>query len=218
MESRDVEWAGEPIQLRRAHAALVASRSVCRYREPVRSPGAGTPGARLDICRQPGWRGGSMAGERRRAGRVVSTAGGSMRVLLTGATGFVGTEVLEQLLDRGDEVRVLALPETVERLRDREHVEVVAGSLSDPGALDEAARNVEVVYHLAAIHLSALRASVSPGDLRIVNVEGTGHLLRACAANAVRRVVFTSSAAVYNAAPWPFMWPIHETFPLRTTG
>lgn len=141
-----------------------------------------------------------------------------MRVLLTGATGFVGSQVLEQLLDGGDEVRVLALPGTEESLRHRNRVELFAGSLSDPDVLGQATRGAEIVYHLAAIHLSALRAIADPKDLRVVNVEGTGRLLQACAANVVRRIVFTSSVAVYNAAPWPFMWPIHETHPLRTTG
>jgi UDP-N-acetylglucosamine/UDP-N-acetyl-alpha-D-glucosaminouronate 4-epimerase len=141
-----------------------------------------------------------------------------VRVLLTGATGFVGSQVLEQLLERGDEVRVLALPDTVESLRHRDRVEVIAGNLSDSAALAEATRGAEIVYHLAAIHLSALRAIADPADLRIVNVEGTGRLLRACANGAVRRVVFTSSVAVYNTAPWRFMWPIRETHPLRTTG
>jgi nucleoside-diphosphate-sugar epimerase len=141
-----------------------------------------------------------------------------VRVLLTGATGFVGSQVLEQLLDRGDEVRVLALPDTVESLRHRDRVEVIAGSLSDSAVLVEATRGAEIVYHLAAIHLSALRAITDPADLRVVNVEGTDRLLRACAIGAVRRIVFTSSVAVYNPAPWRFMWPIHETHPLRTTG
>jgi len=141
-----------------------------------------------------------------------------MRVLLTGATGFVGAETLEQLLNRGDEVRVLALADTVEKLRHRDRVDVVIGNLSDTDVLAAATRDVEVVYHLAAIHLSALRASADPGDLRIVNVEGTARLLRACGLNGVRRIAFTSSVAVYNAAPWPFMWPIHETYPMRTTG
>jgi len=139
-------------------------------------------------------------------------------VLVTGATGFVGSQVLDQLLDRGEQVRVLALPDTLERVHQRDRVEVVAGSLSDPGALAEATRDVGAVYHLAAIHLSALRAIADPRDLRTVNVDGTERLLRACAASQVRRIVFTSSVAVYNAAPWPSMWPINETYPLRTTG
>lgn len=141
-----------------------------------------------------------------------------MPVLVTGATGFVGSQVLEQLLERGDDVRVLALPDTLESLHYRDRVEVVVGNLSDPRALANATRGVDVVYHLAAIHLSALRDSADPRDLRTVNVEGTERLLRACADCAVRRIVFTSSVAVYNAAPWPYMWPINETFPLRTMG
>jgi UDP-glucose 4-epimerase len=141
-----------------------------------------------------------------------------MRVLLTGATGFVGAETVEQLLNRSDEVRVLALADTVEKLRHRDRLDVVMGNLSDADALAAATRDVEVVYHLAAIHLSALRATADPGDLRIVNVDGTARLLRACGLSGVRRIVFTSSVAVYNAAPWPFMWPIHETHPMRTTG
>jgi nucleoside-diphosphate-sugar epimerase len=141
-----------------------------------------------------------------------------VRVLLTGATGFVGSQVLAQLLDRGDAVRVLALPDTVDSLGHPNLVEVVAGSLSDYHLLVEATRDVEVVYHLAAIHLSALRAMGDPKDLRMVNVDGTDRLLRACAVSAVRRFVFTSSVAVYNAAPWPFMWLIRETHPLRAAG
>jgi nucleoside-diphosphate-sugar epimerase len=139
-------------------------------------------------------------------------------VLVTGATGFVGSQVLEQLLERQQQVRVLALPDTLEHVHRRDRVEIVAGSLSDEGALAAATRDVDVVFHLAAIHLSALRAIADPRDLRTVNVDGTERLLRACAVSHVRRIVFTSSVAVYNAAPWPSMWPIDEAYPPRTTG
>lgn len=141
-----------------------------------------------------------------------------MTILVTGATGFVGSQVLNQLLERGEQVRVLALPDTLDHLHGRERVEIVAGSLSNTDALATATREVSVVYHLAAIHLSALRAVANPRDLKEVNVEGTERLLRACTANRVRRIVFTSSVAVYNAAPSPSMWPIGETYPLRTSG
>lgn len=141
-----------------------------------------------------------------------------MSILITGATGFVGSQVLDQLLERGEHVRVLALPDTLDRLRDRGRVDIVVGSLGDPDALATATRDVSVVYHLAAIHLSALRAVANPRDLKEVNVDGTERLLCACVANQVRRIVFTSSVAVYNAAPSPSMWPIGETFPLRTSG
>ena len=78
-----------------------------------------------------------------------------MRVLLTGATGFIGAYVLDELLARGDVVRVLIRPETLARsdraqaLAQRDNVEIVAGTLMDEAALIEATANVEVVYHLA---------------------------------------------------------------------
>jgi nucleoside-diphosphate-sugar epimerase len=141
-----------------------------------------------------------------------------VRVLLTGATGYVGSRVLECLVERGDFVRVLALPETVEQVRHRDRVQIVAGSLADDAALDEATGDVEIIYHLAAVHLRALRSGSSCKDLKAVNVLGTESLLRAAVASRVRRFVFTSSVAVYNRAPWPFLWPIHETFALRSVG
>jgi UDP-glucose 4-epimerase len=141
-----------------------------------------------------------------------------LRVLLTGASGFVGSQMLEDLVGLGDDVRVLALPDTVEKIRHKDRVQIVQGSLADSNALTEATRDREVVYHLAAIHLSALRAAADPRNLRSVNVEGTGNLLQASVASGVRRIVFSSSVAVYNPAPWSFMWPIHETHTLRTMG
>ncbi len=141
-----------------------------------------------------------------------------MRILVTGGTGFVGSVVVDQLIESGQDVRVLALPDTAGALRDRAGIEVIEGSLGDSDVLAEATHGIDVVCHLAAIHLSALRDVADPRDLRAVNVDGTDRLLRACANSGVRRIVFTSSVAVYNAAPWPYMWPIHETFPLRTTG
>src|SRR3712207_4328280 len=56
---------------------------------------------------------------------------GDMDVLVTGATGFVGPHLLQRLLARGDTIRVLALPETVEQVRYRDRVEVVVGDLAD---------------------------------------------------------------------------------------
>lgn len=129
-----------------------------------------------------------------------------VKVCLTGATGFIGRYVLERLLADGDEVVVLALPETREQVPHRDRVEVVAGTLEDADALAEATGGAEVVYHLAA-----LLPGSEPGDLFRVNVDGTENLLRASPEGV--RFVFTSSAAVYRPAPWPFMWPITEDHP-----
>jgi nucleoside-diphosphate-sugar epimerase len=140
--------------------------------------------------------------------------GGSPRVLLTGATGFIGSHVLEQLLQREARVRILALPETVQDIRHPDRVEVVIGSLTDEPRLTEAVQGIETIYHLAA----RLPGS-SPNDLREVNVRGTESLLRAVAqAGTVHRFVFTSSAAVYEGAFVPEAWPLTEASPLRPQG
>lgn len=105
-----------------------------------------------------------------------------MRVLLTGATGFIGSHVLDRLVARGDQVRVLALPETVEQVRYCAGVSIVAGSLSDRDLLAGAARETEVVYHLGG-----LLPGSPPEETRIVNTQGTENLLYGCVRGRVRR-------------------------------
>jgi UDP-glucose 4-epimerase len=142
----------------------------------------------------------------------------TMSALLTGATGFVGARVLDRLIERGNDVCVLALPDTIDQVNHQDRVRVVVGDVTDADSLMEATSEIDVVYHLAAIHFSALLREDEPADLIGVNVRGTDNVLRACVANHVRRIVFTSSVAVYTRAPWPFLWPIHEDFALRAAG
>src|SRR5215831_11176860 len=77
--------------------------------------------------------------------------GKHMKVMLTGATGYIGAQVLEQLLSRGDTVCALVRPETiarrekVEHLQGREGVRIVPGTLDDREALAQAAQGAEVV-------------------------------------------------------------------------
>jgi nucleoside-diphosphate-sugar epimerase len=136
-----------------------------------------------------------------------------MVVLLTGATGFVGSHVLRRLLARGNRVRVLALPGTSTAMSGLDLDDLVVAPLADRRALAEATRGVRIVYHLAAV----LPGS-APEELEEVNVWGTQNLLRACEGAGVRRFVFTSSVSVYDRAPGPVSWPIDEGFALRTSG
>jgi nucleoside-diphosphate-sugar epimerase len=149
-----------------------------------------------------------------------------MNVLLTGATGFIGAQVLERLMARGDAVRVLVQPATLSRaekvrhLQQREHVEIVAGRLADTKALAKAVEGVEAVYHLAwrsppTVGRQGLSLMGTQGP---ENVRGTEHLLRASAAAGVRRFVFTSSVAVYGWDQSPLSWPLTEEFPLQAHG
>ncbi len=147
-----------------------------------------------------------------------------MRILLTGVTGFIGAYVLDELLVRGDVVRVLIRPETLaqsdraQALAQRENVEIVAGTLMDEAVLLEATANVEVVYHLAwqwhSKHGPDLMSNVPEETVsaEVVerNVKGTEYLLSACVTNHVRRMVYTSSVAVYGPPAMIYRLPVTE--------
>jgi nucleoside-diphosphate-sugar epimerase len=114
-----------------------------------------------------------------------------VRALVTGATGFVGSHVAEALARRGDAVSVLA--RSAERAAPLAPlgVRVALGTLDDEAALAAAARDAEVVYHLAGL------TAGTEADLQRVNAEGTRRLLRAvrAAAPALARFVLVSSQA-----------------------
>ena len=130
-----------------------------------------------------------------------------MDVLLTGGNGFVGRHVAQALLERGDRVRVLALPdEEVSWLEDR-GVTVHRGDILRPETLTTPMDHAEVVLHLAAMmHVwRPLR------DYVAVNVTGTEHVCKAALAAGVRRLVHMSSSSVYGTAVGR---PVDERSPL----
>jgi dihydroflavonol-4-reductase len=113
-----------------------------------------------------------------------------MDALVTGATGFVGSNVVRELLDGGRTVRVLARPGSDRRALTGIEVDVSEGDLRDRRSLERAVAGVREVYHVAADYrLWAL----NPADLFTTNVEGTRAILRACAEAGVGRIVYTST-------------------------
>jgi dihydroflavonol-4-reductase len=113
--------------------------------------------------------------------------------LVTGATGFVGAAVARALLDAGHRVRVLARPTSDRRNLDGLAVEVVHGSLDDPGSLTTAVRGCRYLFHVAADYRLWVP---DPEPMFRVNVEGTRQLLLASAEAGIERIVYTSSVAV----------------------
>jgi UDP-glucose 4-epimerase len=120
------------------------------------------------------------------------------RVLVTGGAGFIGSNLVRALLERGDDVRVLDNFSTGNRenLADLE-VEVVEGELRSYERVHNAVRGVEVVFHLGALG-SVPRSVQDPLTSNAVNVEGTLNVLLAARDEGVRRVVFSSSSSVYG--------------------
>ena len=122
------------------------------------------------------------------------------RVLVTGGGGFIGSNLVRALLERGDEVRVLDNFSTGNRANlDGLGVEIVEGELRSYERVHNAVRGVDVVYHLGALG-SVPRSVQDPLTTSAVNVEGTLNVLLAARDAGVRRVVFASSSSVYGSS------------------
>lgn len=107
-------------------------------------------------------------------------------ILITGATGFVGRNLLKKLSNEG--VRIRCLVRDKSKITKNSGAEVVQGDLSDKDILDKVTQNVDVVIHLAAIVKSSKQE-----EFININVTGTENLIYACRKNNVKRVIYVSS-------------------------
>lgn len=140
-------------------------------------------------------------------------------VLVTGAGGFIGSHLVERLLDAGANVRCfvrynsrgdygflgLFAPSRLEQL------DIVQGDLKDEDAVRDAAAGVEVIFHLGAI-IPIPYSYVHPREVIETNVTGTFNILAAARAHGGIRVVHTSTSEVYGTAQYT---PIDESHPLQ---
>jgi UDP-glucose 4-epimerase len=120
--------------------------------------------------------------------------------LVTGGSGFIGSHLVEALVQRGDTVRVLdnfstGDPTNLERAR--EQVRVFDGDVTDPEAVRAAVRGAEVVYHQAAL-ASVPRSVADPLATHQACATGTLHVLMAAREAGVRRVVYAASSSAYG--------------------
>jgi UDP-glucose 4-epimerase len=121
-----------------------------------------------------------------------------MKALVTGGAGFIGSNLVDALVERGDDVRVLDNFSTGNRANlEGLETEVVEGELRSYERVHAAMRGIEVVSHLGALG-SVLRSVQDPLTSSAVNVEGTLNVLLAARDEGVRRVIFSSSTSVYG--------------------
>ncbi len=126
-----------------------------------------------------------------------------MRALVTGGAGFIGSNLVEALLQRGDAVRVLDNLSTGHRSNLDAvggDVDLVEGDLRSYERVSRAVRGCEVVFHEGALP-SVPRSVQDPMTTNEVNVGGTLNVLLAARDAGVRRVVFASSSSVYGDLP-----------------
>lgn len=141
----------------------------------------------------------------------------SKKILVTGADGFIGSHLVEYLIEKGYSVRAFcfynsfnswgwldALPkETLQK------VEIFTGDIRDPNGVRTAMKDIDVVYHLAA--LIAIPFSYHSPDAYIdTNVKGTLNILQAARDYSVSRILVTSTSEVYGSAQYV---PIDEKHP-----
>ena len=143
----------------------------------------------------------------------------SKKILVTGAEGFIGSHLTEELVKRGYDVRAFILYNSfnnwgwLEDLPDdiMEHVEVFAGDVRDPNGVLEAMKGCDAVFHLAA--LIAIPFSYHSPDTYVdTNIKGTLNVLQAARKLDLDRVLVTSTSEVYGTAQYV---PIDENHPYQ---
>tara|TARA_B100000315_G_scaffold50846_1_gene45371 strand:- start:10912 stop:11910 length:999 start_codon:yes stop_codon:yes gene_type:complete len=141
------------------------------------------------------------------------------KVLVTGADGFIGSNLVEALLNEGCNVKAFTCYNSFnswgwldtfpgEKLK---NIEVFPGDIRDPNGIRTAVKDVDIIFHLAA--LIAIPFSYhSPDSYIDTNVKGTLNVLQVCRDYDVERVIVTSTSEVYGTAQYV---PIDEKHPLQ---
>ena len=135
-----------------------------------------------------------------------------MKVLITGATGFIGGNLVDENLRRGNEIRALVLEnDPGEKILREKGVEIVIGDISVYSDVEKACEGVDKIFHCAGIV-----TDFAPYQLYVdVNITGMENICKAGAKNNVKRLVYMSTNDVFGPIEDVV---IDETFPLKKWG
>ena len=138
-------------------------------------------------------------------------------VLVTGADGFIGSHLVEELLERGAKVTALAQYNSfnswgwLEELPENPNLEVITGDVRDPFYCNKITEGMDFVFNLAAL-IAIPFSYVAPASYLDTNVQGTINICHACLKNGVKKLVHISTSEVYGTAQYV---PIDEKHPLQ---
>ena len=140
-----------------------------------------------------------------------------MKILVTGGAGYIGSVLVNKLIEQGHEVNVIddlsnGFSENIDK-----RANFTKGSILDKSNLNQALEGVEMVYHLAA-KIRVEEGEAKPELYKKVNIEGTLDLIKACVDKKIKKFIFASTAAVYGD---PEEFPVNEnskTNPVNVYG
>ncbi|HZT98167.1 MAG TPA: NAD(P)H-binding protein [Ktedonobacteraceae bacterium] len=125
-------------------------------------------------------------------------------LLITGATGYIGSHLVTRLVERGERPRCLVRDiKRAERILPADQVELVLGATTQPTSLEAAVRNIETIVHAAFV--TADHKQVVSNEYEKTNVEGTANLIRAAKAAGVKRIVEISGLGTKPDKPGSYM-------------
>lgn len=124
-----------------------------------------------------------------------------MKILITGAGGFIGSHLVDSQLDQGHEVRAVDLHlDLLRHLDGHPRLDAVLGDITDEKRVRDLVQGVDILYHLASAHLDV---ALSDDHYRRVNVDATLHLLDAAMRAGIKRFVHCSSVGVIGDVEHP---------------
>ncbi|MCG2737333.1 MAG: GDP-mannose 4,6-dehydratase [Candidatus Methanoperedenaceae archaeon] len=132
------------------------------------------------------------------------------KILLTGATGFVGPYLVRELLDRKAQIKVLTMDKPGNPTGFEDEITLVRGNITDPGSLKDIMKDADVVFHLAAVS-NVNYAIAHPRETFEINATGTLNMLEEARKNNIGKFVYISSSHVYGV---PQYIPIDEKHPV----
>lgn len=141
----------------------------------------------------------------------------NLTVLVTGADGFIGSHLVELLVSKGFNVRTLVQYNSfnnfgwLEDVSCKGEFEILSGDIRDPFFCKIISKNVDIIYHLAAL-IAIPYSYISPDSYLETNIKGTLNICEAARENGVRQLIHTSTSEIYGSAKYV---PIDENHPMQ---
>lgn len=138
-------------------------------------------------------------------------------ILVTGADGFIGSHLTEMLVKNGAKVKALSQYNSfnnwgwLEDVGCLDKIEVLTGDVRDPHYCKEITKEVDVIFHLAAL-IAIPYSYIAPDSYVDTNIKGTLNICQAALENGCKRIIHTSTSEVYGTAQYV---PIDEKHPLQ---